>query len=191
MAEDEIVLVSTSTKGDSRSTRVVISTIFLTFFVVLYYNAIIQKSWFIAITSAILPCVAVLSYSSSLRNKFYFSERKIIMTDNKNEYVDEILTDDILAWNHFEKYVGDSEYFNLIIKTENKYFIIDREYHQNYYEMIDFFKKRNFKRDVNLELNSKNDSKTVYSKAENNITLWIFSIFAIVIFIFWLILQMK
>jgi hypothetical protein len=113
------------------------------------------------------------------------------MTDNKNEYVDEILTNEILAWNYFEKYIDDSEYFNLIIKTEDKHFIIDREHHQNYVEMIDFFKKRNFKRDVNLELNSKNDTKTVYSKAENNIILWLFSIFAIVILIFWLILLMK
>jgi hypothetical protein len=128
------------------------------------------------------------SFSLSFKRIYYFSNEKIVVADDKNEYIDEIKISEIISWNVYTEIARGWKKDFLVIKTAEKHIIIEKNDYTNYDLMVNFFKETNLYQDENLkdnlkllltskenmtELDGKFSLKFIYSCTFFTILFWI------------------
>ena len=164
MQEDTVLVSEWENRFFSISLLIILMIASLCF----YAQMIVVVSWLGCIVSLILIVVLIFAFSDFFKKTYYFSNKNIVVTDHKNEYIGEIECNSSVAWNEYETTKKGTKYYRLMIQNHERKIIINKENYKNYDEIVRFCENSKFRKDTTIgefllegidELNSKQDKK--------------------------------
>lgn len=127
-----------------------------------------------------------MMFSMFFKKIYYFNSDKIVVADQKNEYITELPINEIEKWNY---YSDEKEYF-LVVSGRYTSIVIEKDNYKNFEEILAFFINAGLVRDNNLKRSGvKNEAiQDVYIYEFIYLSL---SIAFVLNFLFWIITYSK
>ncbi|UTA69477.1 hypothetical protein [Emticicia sp. 21SJ11W-3] len=172
--------------------RIIESIFWLGIYALVFQQSIINASWWGLLISLFFLFSGVIRLLFFHKRIYHFYEDKIVIETHKNEYLDEIDVNDIAAWNEEINDRGkDGIDTSLIICTETRLLIIDKNDYKNYSEFIDYLNRLNLPIDKNLKSTGTKEQEEIITSSEKRLISLIISLFILIPFVFWLIVRTK
>jgi hypothetical protein len=142
----------------------------ITGFLFLYSQVIVAASWIGLIISLVSLAVIMFFLASCFIKIYYFSDKNIVIADNKNEYIGEMKCNNLVSWNEYIETRKGNEYHNIIIQNDERKIVISKENYKNYDDIVSYFRKSKFRKDAELDDSfPKKGIKGFYSNLDDKI----------------------
>jgi hypothetical protein len=167
--QEDTVLVS---EWENRFFSIFLLIIFIIASLLFYAQMIVVVSWFGCMVSLILLVVLIFAFSDFFKKIYYFSNKNIVVTDHKNEYIGKIECNSSVAWNEYETTKKGTKYYRLMIQNRERKIIINKENYKNYEAIVSYCERSKFRKDTTIgefllegidEFSSKVDKKIRYT----------------------------
>ena len=167
MQEDKVLISESANKF-----FLIFGLIIFTIASLLFYSQmLVVVSWIGCIVSSLLLGISIFSFSNCFIKIYYFSDKNIVITDHKDEYIDEIECNNSLVWNEFTETQKGRKFYRVTIENHGKKIILKKEDYKNYDEIISYCIKTGFRKDTNLSAYSSEGIKEIYSELDGKISI--------------------